>query len=38
MNDEISSGFTGYNKNLKKASQELRKGMTLQENTYGMTF
>ena len=31
MNDEISSGFTGYNKNLKKASQELRKGMTTQE-------
>ena len=31
MNDEISSGFTGYNKNLKKASQELRKGMTPQE-------
>ena len=31
MSDEISSSFTGYNKNLKKASQELRKGMTPQE-------
>ena len=31
MSDEMSCGFTGYNKNLKKASQELRKGMTPQE-------
>ena len=31
MSDEIGSSFTGYNKNLKKASQELRKGMTPQE-------
>ena len=31
MCDEISSGFTGYNKKLKKPSQELRKKMTPQE-------
>ncbi len=28
---EINSSFTGYNKKLKKASQELRKKMTPQE-------
>ena len=31
MSDDINNGFTGYNKNLKKASQELRKNMTPQE-------
>jgi very-short-patch-repair endonuclease len=31
MSDKISSDFTGYNKNLKQASQKLRKGMTPQE-------
>ena len=31
MNDDKDYGFTGYNKNLKKASQNLRKAMTPQE-------
>ena len=31
MCNKISNGFTGYNKNLKRASQELRKKMTPQE-------
>ena len=31
MNDDKDYSFTGYNKNLKKASQKLRKEMTPQE-------
>ena len=31
MNADKDYGFTGYNKNLKKASQKLRKEMTPQE-------